>query len=160
MAISLLVILLPIAVLFAAHRFLLNGDQPVVVDPAPAVAQARSANAFPVSEPRGLGEDWRSIAASFRQVEGGRTLRIGYVTPKGAGVQLVQSTVPVEKLLPAELSDSARPEGPIELGGRNWLWYAARPGERALVLLEPARTLVIVGDAPETELTTLAATVT
>ncbi|PZM96451.1 MAG: DUF4245 domain-containing protein [Actinobacteria bacterium] len=157
LVISLLVILLPIAALFALHRFVLGGGQPVVIDPSPVVADAKSVAGFPISEPVGLDEGWRPTVASFRHVEGGRTLRIGYVTPRGAGVQLVQSSVPADELLPAELSDEATPQGATELGGRSWQRYSARPGERALVLLEPQRTVVIVGDAAEEELAALAA---
>lgn len=156
LALSLVVVLLPIAVFVAANRFL-GGDQPRVIDPGPIVADAKMVAGFPISEPSGLSAGWRPTAASFRQVEGGRTLRIGYVTPSGAGVQFIQSSVPADQLVPAELSDAAVPEGVAELGGRSWQWYRARPGERALVLREAQRTVVIVGDADAGELTEFAA---
>jgi hypothetical protein len=156
-AMSLLVLLVPIALLLGFYRVFLNGDAPVVVDPGPVVAQARSADAFPVSAPTRLADGWHTTSASFRQVDGGRTLRIGYVTPGGGGVQLVQSDVPVEKLLPTELTDAAQSQGRAEIGGRGWQRYTARRGEQALVLLEPTRTVLIVGGASEAELTTLAA---
>ncbi|MEV1285783.1 DUF4245 domain-containing protein [Micromonospora sp. NPDC049679] len=158
-AMSLLVLLVPIAVLLGFYRVVLDADAPVVVDPAPVVAEARSANAFPVSEPTGLGDGWHPTSAGFRQVDGARTLRIGYVTPSGGGLQLVQSNVPVEKLLPAELTDAAQSEGSAQVGGRAWQRYTARRGEQALVLLEPTRTVLIVGGASEAELTTLAGAV-
>ncbi|WP_431893732.1 DUF4245 domain-containing protein [Micromonospora haikouensis] len=156
MAISLLVLLVPIALLLAFYRGFLGGDQPSTVDPAPAVEQARAANAFPVSQPAGLDSDWRTVSASYRTVEGGSSLRIGYLTPEGRGAQLVQSNVPPERLLPAELTAEGQPQGPTEVGGRNWQRYTARGNEQALVLLEPGRTVIVVGDARENELRRLA----
>lgn len=156
MAISLLVLLVPIALLLAFYRGFLGGDQPSTVDPAPAVEQARAANAFPVSQPAGLDDNWRTVSASYRTVEGGSNLRIGYLTPEGRGAQLVQSNVPPERLLPAELTAEGQPQGPTEVGGRNWQRYTARGNEQALVLLEPGRTVIVVGDARENELRRLA----
>ncbi|WP_117671304.1 DUF4245 domain-containing protein [Micromonospora sp. MW-13] len=156
MAISLLVLLVPIALLLAFYRGFLGGDQPSTVDPAPALEQARAASAFPVSQPTGLGDDWKTVSASYRSVEGGSNLRIGYLTPEGRGAQLVQSDVPPERLLPAELTAEGQPQGPTELGGRSWQRYTARGNEQALVLLEPGRTVIVVGDARENELRRLA----
>ncbi|MGV9211304.1 DUF4245 family protein [Micromonospora sp. RB23] len=152
MAISLLVLLIPIALLLAFYRGFLGGDQATTVDPAPAIEQARSANTFPVSEPQGLGSGWRTVSARYQSVEGGATLRIGYLTPEGRGVQLVQSSVPAERLLPAELTDQGQPQGPTELGGRTWQQYTARGNQQALVLLEPTRTVLVIGDARDNEL--------
>ncbi|WP_422771738.1 DUF4245 domain-containing protein [Plantactinospora sp. WMMC1484] len=150
--ISLLVLLVPIALVIGFGRLVLGADQPVLVDPAPAVQQARAAAAFPVSEPAGLGEGWRTVTADFRREAAGATLRIGYLSPDGDGVQLVQSSLPADGLLAAELTRDGRPRGVVELGGRSWQRYTARPGESALVLLEPDRTVLVVGQAPESEL--------
>ncbi|MEU4478603.1 DUF4245 family protein [Micromonospora sp. NPDC023966] len=156
MALSLLVLLVPIALLLAFYRGFLGGDAPVTVDPAPAFEQARSANAFPVAEPQGLGSDWRTVSARYQAESGGGTLRIGYLTPEGRGAQLVESNVPAEKLLPAELSEG-QPQGPADLpGGASWQRYTARGNEQALVLLESNRTVLVVGDAGEAELRELA----
>ncbi|WP_446218353.1 DUF4245 family protein [Micromonospora sp. IBHARD004] len=155
MALSLLVLLVPIALLLAFYRGFLGGDEPVTVDPAPAVQEARAANAFPVSTPAGLASDWRTISARYQAEPGGTTLRIGYLTPEGRGAQLVQSNVPAEKLLPAELS-GGQPLGAADLPGGSWQRYTARGNEQALVLLEPTRTVIVVGDAGEAELRQLA----
>ncbi|MEU5938346.1 DUF4245 domain-containing protein [Micromonospora sp. NPDC047548] len=156
MALSLLVLLVPIALLLAFYRGFLGGEQPTVINAAPAYEQARSANAFPVSEPAGLSSGWRTVSASYRTVEGGANLRVGYLTPEGRGVQLVQSTVPAEKLLPAELTAEGQPQGPTDLNGRSWQRYTGRGNDQALVLLEPNRTILVVGDARENELRQLA----
>jgi len=156
MAMSLLVLLVPIALLLGFSRVVLDGDEPVAVDPAPAIQQARSTDAFPVGEPVGLDADWHPVSADFRQVDGGRILRVGYVSPQGGGVQLVQSDVQPEQLLLAELTADGQAQGSVELAGRAWQRYTARAGERALVLLEPRRTVIVVGSADESELRELA----
>ncbi|PWR13744.1 DUF4245 domain-containing protein, partial [Micromonospora acroterricola] len=156
MAISLLVLLIPIALLLAFYRGFLGGDQATTVDPAPAFEQARSANVFPVSQPEGLGSGWRTVSARYQTVEGGANLRIGYLTPEGRGVQLVQSSVPAERLLPAELTGQGQPQGPTELAGRTWQRYTARGNQQALILLEPTRTVIVIGDARDNELRQLA----
>ncbi|PWR06382.1 DUF4245 domain-containing protein [Micromonospora sicca] len=155
MALSLLVLLVPIALLLAFYRGFLGGDEPATVDPAPAVEQARAANTFPVSAPAGLAADWRTVSARYRTEPTGATLRIGYLTPEGRGAQLVQSNVPAEKLLPAELS-GGQPQGTADLPGGRWQRYTARGNEQALVLLEPTRTVIVVGDAGDAELRQLA----
>ncbi|MEU5668882.1 DUF4245 domain-containing protein [Micromonospora sp. NPDC047762] len=156
MAISLLVLLVPIALLLAFYRGFLGGDQATTVDPAPAIEQARSANVFPVSQPQGLGADWKTVSARYQTVEGGANLRLGYLTPEGRGVQLLQSSVPADRLLPAELTSQGQPQGPTELAGRAWQLYTARGNQQALVLLEPTRTVIVVGDARDNELRELA----
>ncbi|MBE1487031.1 hypothetical protein H4W31_002669 [Plantactinospora soyae] len=154
--ISLLVLLVPIALVLGFGRVFLNADQPTVVDPAPAIQQARAANAFPVSEPTGLGDQWRTVRADYTRGDAGASLRIGYLSPDDSGLQLVQSNIPAEQLLPAELTRSGQPQGATELGGRSWQRYTARPGELALVLLEPDRTVIVVGQVPEGDLRQIA----
>ncbi|MEU1751350.1 DUF4245 domain-containing protein [Micromonospora matsumotoense] len=156
MALSLLVLLVPIALLLAFYRGFLGGEQPTTVDAAPAYEQARAANVFAVTEPSGLGSGWRTVSASFRTVDNGANLRVGYLTPEGRGAQLVQSNVPPERLLPAELTAEGQPQGPADLGGANWQRYTGRGNEQALVLLEPNRTVIVVGDARDNELRELA----
>ncbi|MFD2764069.1 DUF4245 domain-containing protein [Micromonospora eburnea] len=155
MALSLLVLLVPIALLLAFYRGFLGGEQPTTVDPTTAIEQAREEAAFPVSQPTGLGSDWRTVSARYRAEPGGATLRIGYLTPAGRGAQLVESNVPADKLLPAELS-GGQPQGPAALPGGSWQRYTARSNEQALVLLEPTRTVIVIGDAGENELRALA----
>ncbi|NLU79344.1 DUF4245 domain-containing protein [Micromonospora sp. HNM0581] len=159
MAISLLVLLIPIALLIAFYRGFLGGDTPTTVDPAPAFEQAKLAGAFPVSEPAELGGGWRAVRATYRTAEDGATLRVGYVTPEGRGLQLVQSNVPPDRLLPAELTDEGRPQGRTDLGAGTWQRYTARGNEQALVLLQPERTVIVVGDARDNELRELATAV-
>ncbi|MEQ4301193.1 DUF4245 domain-containing protein [Plantactinospora sp. B6F1] len=150
--ISLLVLLVPIALVIGFARVFLGAEQPVVIDPTPVLQEARAANAFPVSEPTDLTDGWRTVTAQFRREAAGATLRLGYLSPDGGGVQLVQSSLPAEGLLPAELTRDGQPQGTVEVGGRLWQRYTARPGESALVLLEPDRTVLLVGRASEDQL--------
>ncbi|WJK40575.1 DUF4245 domain-containing protein [Solwaraspora sp. WMMA2056] len=157
MAMSLAVLLVPILLVFVGYQVLLGGDEPVEIDPGPAYEQARSAGEFPVLEPAGLGPDWHPVSAGYRPAgPEGPTLRIGYVTADGGALQLVQSSRPVPQLLVAELTATAQPQGQVQIGAATWQWYAARPGERALVWLTPRRSVLLVGSATESEFTALA----
>ena len=55
---SLLVILVPVALLMVIYRGLHNGDEPVLVDPGPAIEAARRADHFPIAAPAGLADGW------------------------------------------------------------------------------------------------------
>jgi hypothetical protein len=157
MALSLLVLLIPIALLLTFYRLVLDGDEPIAVDTRPAVADARAAKLFPVLEPTGLSGDWRAVSATFRRADGQGTLRIGYVDPDGDPVQLVESSVPVEKLLPAELGAGATSAGTVGVGPADWQRYDTPRGEPALVRLEAGRTVLVVGKAELERLSELAA---
>src|SRR5262249_27403044 len=123
-------------------------------DPGPTIAEAQAAS-FPVAAPHGLAADWKPISATF----GDHTLRIGYVTPKGSGVQLVESTAEVNGLLIQELGDNTRPDGVVDAGGANWNSYQVGNGQRALVQTENGRTIIVIGSADQSELVALAAAV-
>jgi hypothetical protein len=157
MALSLAVLLVPIALLLIFYRVVLNGDAPITIDPGSTIQEAQSANAFPVAVPGDLGGDWHVTSATFQRQAAGATLRIGYVDPGGHGLQLIESSVPPATLLPAELTASAKPVDTFRAHARVWRRYDARPGERALVFSEPNRTIIIVGDASSKHLETLAA---
>jgi uncharacterized protein DUF4245 len=158
LVISLIVLLVPVVLLFGGYQLLAGRNQPVAVDPTGALAEARSAG-LTATTPTGLGEDWVPVSAVFQRVDGGLTLRIGYVTPDRASVQLVQSTVPADRLLPAELPEAAAPAGELDVAGQPWQRYESESDGRSLVLMEPELTTVVVGDAAEAELQQLAASV-
>lgn len=156
MALSLVVLIIPIALLLTFYRVVLNGDAPITVDPGPSIQQARTAAVFPVLVPAGLGDDWHVSSSAWTRAPEGATLRIGYVAPDDDSALLVQSSVPPEQLLPVEIG-RAEPRGIFRDGERAWRGYDARPGEIALVLTEPGRTVVLVGTTDEENLQTLAA---
>ncbi|GIF10851.1 DUF4245 domain-containing protein [Actinoplanes teichomyceticus] len=155
MALSLLVLIVPIALLLTFYRVVLDGDKPMTVDPAASFESA--AREFTVLRPSGLGDDWRVTAATVQRGNGGITLRIGYVDPDDAPLQLVESTTPAATLVPAEVGKEGRRTGAYRTEQRTWMVYDARPGETALVLTEGDRTVLIVGKAEQRSLETFAA---
>lgn len=159
MLLSLLVLLVPLALLAAFVGAVNDSDRATVIDPTPAIARARSAGGFPVQTPRDLGEGWRPVSAVFNRADNGGTLRIGYLTPRGDGVQFLASDVPAQELLAGEVGEHARPLGSADAGGRSWQRYDGRAGELVLVLLEPGRTVMVLGRAPIEDLQTLAAAI-
>ncbi|MFS8479836.1 MAG: DUF4245 domain-containing protein [Micromonosporaceae bacterium] len=159
MLLSLLVLIAPVALLVAFASFVREGRPASVIDPSPVVAQAQAAGRFTVATPQDLGDGWRPASANFRTSADGATLRIGYITPGGEGVQFISSDVPAQQLLANELGDQARLVGTETIAGRPWQQYDARPGERALVRAEPDHTLIVVGPATLDDLHTLAAAI-
>ena len=156
MVLSMAVLLVPIALVLVFYRVVLGGDAPVTIDPAPAIQQAQLSRAFPVLVPRGLPGDWHVTTAGFRTTADGATLRIGYVAPGDDSALLVQSSVPPATLLAAELGEDVEPTGSFRAANGVWRQYRARPGENALVLAEPGRTVVVVGTTGEENLEELA----
>src|SRR3954471_4983105 len=71
MTLSLVVLLVPIALLLIFYRVVLSGDAPVTVDPAPTIQEAQQAALFTVAVPRGLGDDWHTASATFQRESGG-----------------------------------------------------------------------------------------
>jgi hypothetical protein len=157
MALSLAVLIIPIALVLTFYRVVLNGDAPITVDPGQSIQQARAAAVFPVLVPAGLSDDWHVASSAWKPAPEGATLRIGYVAPDDDSALLVQSSIPPEQLLPVEIGRTAEPRGTFRDGERAWRAYDARPGELALVLTEPGRTVVLVGTTDEENLQTLAA---
>jgi hypothetical protein len=154
MALSLLVLLVPIFVLVGVYRFL-GGESPTVVDPSSAFADARAAHVFPVAEPA-MPQGWKPVSSAFRRGDAGAVLRVGYRSPSGGTAQLVESNVPAGVLASAELGAGAHDEGNAVLDGRQWHRYTASQGDRAFVLGQPDRTMIVVGRATDAELAQLA----
>jgi len=157
MALSLGILLLPIALLLIFYRVVLDGDKPMGVDAEPTIQEARSAAVFPVAVPRGLGDDWHTVSATFKRDTDGATLRLGYVDPAGDPIQLVESSAATAKLLPVELGKDPKAVSTFRAGTRTWQRYDAREGENALLLLEKGRTIIVVGMAGSKSLETVAA---
>ncbi|MGH3735122.1 MAG: DUF4245 domain-containing protein [Micromonosporaceae bacterium] len=152
---SLAVLLVPIALVLLFFQFI-GGDREVtVVDPDPAIAEARAAG-LEVASPHDLPDGWKPTSAVTRVSGSTVTLRIGYVSPGGGFVQLVESNADPEGLLRTELDGGRRPDGTVRIGGRDWQTYPGRESERAVVLTEPRRTVIVLGQAPDEELRALA----
>lgn len=156
LVISLLVLLIPVLVLVGGYQLLSGRTEPVAVDPSSAIIAAQQAG-LRVAEPAGLAPSWVPVSAVFQPGEGGGTLRLGYVTPAGDPVQVVQSSLPADDLLAGELSEGAEPASEIDVGDAVWQRYPGERAETALVRREVDRTVLVVGSASQDELRALAA---
>jgi hypothetical protein len=148
MVISLVVLLIPVALIVTIFR-LRGGEDAVTVDPTSVIAQARAAGRFPVTTPVGLPAGWRSVSAVYQPSGATATLRLGYLSPSGGGLQLVQSNEPVDTVMTRELGDHIRPTGTSASG---WQRYDVRTDETALVRLDPGRTVIVVGQIDPAEM--------
>lgn len=149
MALSLAVILVPIALILGGWRLLSSGTDPGI-DPAPRYQEAADAG-LDVLRPAAL-DGWRATTAAVARDNGAVTLRVGYVGPDDAGVQLIESTVEAEKLLGSELGEGPRLQGNVESHGRMWESYVTRDGNAALVWTQDGRTVIVIGDAAQADL--------
>lgn len=157
MAISLGLLLAIIGVvLFVQQR----DDKAIkVIDPSGAYAGARNVATYEVRTPQGLPSGWRPTSARTERPAAGRlTLRVGFVTPAGEYAQLVESDLPRDQLITAELAEGAAPRGSVMVGSDTWQQFPApRKGDRVIVRTEGAVTFVISGSAGLDELKILAA---
>ncbi|MEU4687464.1 DUF4245 domain-containing protein [Actinoplanes sp. NPDC023714] len=152
---SLLVLLVPIALVMVFWKVVLDGDKPLTKDPSSAIQSA--SREFTVAQPAGLSEDWHVTSATFGREEGGATLRIGYVDPDADPILVVQSTVPADTLVPAEVGDQGKRTGTFRTANRTWMTYSGRPGETAFIVTEQNRTIVLIGETKQKNMETLAA---
>lgn len=150
MALSLLVLLVPIFLIMAIYRGLHGGDQPVTVDAAPETA--RAAQAGLTVTPRDLPDGWRVVTAAYNGRTG--TLRLGYLTGAEKGLQLVEAKRP--DLAQEELTSTGRQTGTVTIGGAEWQRWTGRTDENALVLVRDGITIVVSGRVDQADLTRLA----
>ena len=150
---SIAVLLVPILLLLGAYRVFYSGDKPIAIDASGTWSAARHSAPYQVLEPAGLRSGWTLISATYAN----GTLRVGYVTPGRAGLQLVESDQSADSLLPAELGNDARPGSLVTLGGRSWRAYPLlHDGGRALVLVDQGRTVVVQGTGTDSDVRELA----
>ena len=153
MLLSLAVLLVPVGILFGLYVTVFSGSAPIRVDPSDTWAAAQRDAGFTVLQPQGLPAKWTVTSATFAT----GTVRVGYVTPSGSGLQLVETGAPADQFLPAELGQDARPGNLVTIGGRQWRAYpSVRSGDRALVLVDDGRIVVVIGSANDDDLRTLA----
>src|SRR5690606_2716766 len=124
------------------------------IDPAPAFEEA-SGSGLAVARPQGLTADWKPVSSAVSH-EGGVTVRVGYQTPDGGGIQLVETDVDADALLARELPDGTRPAGTVEAGGRDWQRFETKGGN-AVVFSGGELTILVHGNADPETLTQFAA---
>lgn len=155
MAISLLVLLVPILVAIWGYRLIASGNEGI--DPAPTYQTARSTAHYQVLVPTGLPHGWRATSAANSHESDGSVLRVGYVTPHDGALQLVESDRPAAALLATELGTGAAAGGEVRVAGHLWRAYPqVHRVDRALVWTEGDRTVIIVGRAADADLVRLA----
>jgi hypothetical protein len=174
--IAAILVLLPVILLAGALSrcsFAPGGPE---IDPAagPAVDAAALLRAAAPQVPFALRvaavpPGWRSNAVDQSAVDGGRVVRVGYVTGAGRYLRLVQSNAPEEVVVRDAVGTVPAARGTVEAGGRPWVIYGGPPPAAAP---DPARRdeavwvtdldgvrLLLTGSAGEDEFRTLAAAV-
>jgi hypothetical protein len=148
MALSMLVLIVPVFLLVGFYRFLGN-ETPPAVDPAEAYGSVQRAGQFELLKPQNLPSGWRIV--SITHTDG--VLRIGLTAPDDGALQIVESAKPPAELVRANVGAGARADGEVSIAGRQWQRYSqGRPGERALVQTVAPRTVIIVGHAKDGQL--------
>jgi hypothetical protein len=156
MAYSLAILLVPIIIAVGVWQYLSSDHQVNTIDPAGTVQQAREAGRFPVATPTGLSSDWHATSAANSIKGDTLTMRIGYITPSGGFAQLVESNDDSARLLSGTVPSGARPGGAERIAGRDWSRYTGEKDREVLALLEPHRTVLVVGQTSDSELRELA----
>lgn len=132
-----------------------------VVDAAGELRALAPGVPFPLRVPA-LPADWRANSTGVDQVAGGsRLVRAGWVTPAGAFVQLDQSDASEETLVTSVRRGDDPPagQGTVDVGGRQWVVYGARPAEPIWITEVPGPKpvrLVITGSGTDQEFRTMA----
>lgn len=166
MIVAILVVLAP-ALLAVAWFTRLPEPAVNVVDPAPAIAAARTADVYPIAVPQALPEGWRCTRARWIPVgapgidgtaEPGNAFALGYLSPTAMYVAVDQRDAAQDALV-ARSSRDGRPDGESQVSGRTWQRYLSEDKRtRSLVLREATVVTVVSGDLPYQGLESFAAT--
>ncbi|WP_432835100.1 DUF4245 domain-containing protein [Dactylosporangium sp. CA-092794] len=152
MALSMLVLLVPVFLIVAFYRYL-GHETPPTVDPGEAYGSVQRAGQFELLKPEGLPPGWRIASATYTD----GVLRLGFNAPDDGALQLAESANPASVLVPAVVGQDAHADGEVTIAGAQWQRYSqGRPGERAIVQTTGPRTVIIVGQAKEGQLQQLA----
>jgi hypothetical protein len=153
MALSMLVLIVPVFLIVGFYRYL-GHETPPAVDTTEVYGSVQRAGQFTALRPEGLPDGWRIASATFT----GGILRIGVTAPDNGALQLVESAEPDSVLRPAIIGAGAKDGGEATIAGSQWHRYSdGRPGERAIAQTTGGRTVIIVGQAKEAQLEQLAA---
>lgn len=99
---------------------------------------------------------WRANAVDQVGMDGARAVRVGYVTPGGRYVRLVQSDASEEALLLDTTGAVPPARGTVEAGGRSWVGYGVEGDEPVWVADVDGVRLLVTGSGDEGEFRTLA----
>jgi uncharacterized protein DUF4245 len=135
-----------------------NADPVQVVPFGVELGQARRTAPYPVVGPEGLGAGWRSTSVTFSAADSKNTTwHVGFVDPQQQYVAIEQSNGPADAFISSVTLHSHPDAGrTVQAGGLTWQRYT---GGRytALVRKQPGCTTVVLGTAPDSRLTQMAA---
>jgi uncharacterized protein DUF4245 len=147
-----------------------DGSRLPVVDAPAELDRAARTTPFPVRVPA-VPPDWRSNSVGQDRVAvpdapaepGNRSVRVGYLTPQGRYLSLVQTDAPEDALLAAETgAQPALGAGAQDIAGLHWVVYDRDRGEPIWIAelpgTAPTRALV-TGSGDADDFTALAAAV-
>lgn len=104
---------------------------------------------FPIREPS-LPAGWRANSGGRDSVDGVPLSRVGYLSPSGAYMAVLQSGAPEERLVP-KVNTSLVPRGPEDVDGVRWVAYEGDEGVEPLWVTRLGNTVTVgvtgAGDA-------------
>lgn len=107
------------------------------VDAAARLAEFARASEFPLRVPA-VPQGWRSNSTDRSPVDGGGTaVRVGYLTPEGKYLRLVQSDGGEEALVATEAGGPLAGTGVTDAAGLRWVTYQKEGGEPFRVTTAP-----------------------
>ncbi len=129
-----------------------------VVDAPERLREASTRTDFPLRIPA-LPSGWRANSVNEQAVAGSRLVEVGWITPQGRYLRLVQSNLNEEALLVSAV-DRGTPvaRGTTEIAGTRWVMYQAE--EPVWIADVGGVRLLVSGSASEPDFRTLAAAAT
>jgi hypothetical protein len=100
---------------------------------------------------------WRSNSVDESALDGGRAVRVGYVTGSGRYLRLMQSDAAEQALLLDSMGAVPPALGTVEAGERRWVTYGVEGDEPVWVADVDGVRLLITGSGDESEFRVLAA---
>lgn len=150
MFLSLAVLLVPLGIFYGMWNWAAVDRQVSVVDTSEDYLAAESLG-IEVVRPE-LSEDWKPISSVLAAEDEAVTLRTGWYTPEGFGMQLVQTTGAI-----ADVNEALTGAGePIEAGGLEWAAYETAEGRAWVTVLETSAVVLTAEQDAVEELPELA----
>jgi len=163
MVISLAVVGSVIAALFLVTYRPKPDAGPKPVDWQTTAATARGQSPFPLATPTGLPATWIGTSARFATTaksQGHPVWHLGFVTGGQKYAGLEQSDQDATVFVRDQI-DGGQPQGAVTIKGQSWQSFGpGASGYRSLVRPAAGSTLVVQGNAVESELEQLAAAIT
>jgi hypothetical protein len=112
---------------------------------------------FPLRVPA-VPPQWRANAVDRTSLpDGGRAVRIGYLTAEGRYLRLQQGDAGEESMLRAEAGDATQGTGVVDVEGLQWVSYTGERGEPIWITDVDGVRMLVTGSGSEADFRTLAA---